>query len=69
VSNVQLPDGQEAVTFDGDRNGVAKALYAAAQNDKGKLPSPKFSELAQMSQEYVRQVNKINHTSLKVTVR
>lgn len=50
MSNVQLPDGQEAVTFDGDRYSVAKALYAAAQNDKGKLSSPKFSELAQMSQ-------------------
>jgi len=46
VSNVQLPDGQEAVTFDGDRYGDAKALYTAAQNDKGKPSPAKLSELA-----------------------
>lgn len=50
MSNVQLPDGQEAVTFDGDRYGIAKALYTAAQNDKGTLLATKVSELARIFQ-------------------
>jgi hypothetical protein len=41
---------KKQLVLNGDRYGVAKELYVAAQNDKGKLKSPKFSELAQIFQ-------------------